>query len=56
MPIVALAQTALAGGRRDLALEVFAAANRPGLHQDYLAARCLELTGQPPRRHLHAVQ
>jgi hypothetical protein len=57
MPIVALAQTALAGGRRDLALEVFAAANRPGLHQDYLAARCLELTGQPPpRRYLRAVQ
>lgn len=57
MPIVALAQTALAAERRDLALEVFAAANRPGLQQDYLAARCLELTGQPPlRRHLRAVQ
>ncbi len=48
MPIVALAKTALAAGRRDLALEVFAAANRPGLQQDYLASRCLELTGQPP--------
>ena len=57
MPVVALAQTALAAGRRDLALGVFAAANRPGLQQDYLAARCLELTGQPPpRRHLRAVQ
>jgi hypothetical protein len=57
MPVVALAQTALAAGRRDLALEVFAAANRPGLQQDYLASRCLELTGQPPpRRHLHAVE
>lgn len=57
MPIVALAQTALAAGRRDLALEVFAAANRPGLHQDYLTARSLELTGQPPpRHHLRAVQ
>jgi hypothetical protein len=57
MPIVALAQTALAAGRCDLALEVFAAVNRPGLQQDYLAARCLELTGQPPpRRHLRAVQ
>jgi hypothetical protein len=57
MPVVALARTALAAGRRDLALEVFAAANRPGHQQDYLAARCLELTGQPPhRRHLRAVQ
>jgi hypothetical protein len=51
MPIVALAETALAAGRRDLARRVFAAANRPGHHQDYLAARCLELTGEPPPRH-----
>jgi len=50
-------QTALAAGRRDLALEVFAAANRPGLQQDCLAGRYLEFTGQPPpRRHLRAVQ
>jgi hypothetical protein len=57
MPIVALAETALAAGRRDLARRVFAAANRPGRHQDYLAARCLELTGEPPPRHrLHAVE
>jgi hypothetical protein len=57
MPIVALAETALAAGRRDLARRVFAAANRPGHHQDYLAARCLELTGEPPPRHrLHAVE
>jgi hypothetical protein len=33
-----------------------AAANRPGLQQDDLAARCLELTAQPPPRHLRAVQ
>jgi hypothetical protein len=51
MPIVALAETAMAAGRRDLARRVFAAANRPGRHQDYLAARCLELTGEPPPRH-----
>jgi hypothetical protein len=51
MPIVALAETALAAGRRDLARRVFAAANRPGHHQDYLAARCLKLTGEPPPRH-----
>jgi hypothetical protein len=50
MPIVALAEAALAAGRRDLARRVFAAANRPGHHQDYLAARCLELTGEPPPR------
>ena len=56
MPIVAPARTTLAAGRRDLALEVFAAANRPGLQQDDLAARCLELTAQPPPRHLRAVQ
>jgi hypothetical protein len=50
-------RTALAAGRRDLALEVFAAANRPGLQHDCLAGRYLELTGQPPpRRHLRAVQ
>jgi hypothetical protein len=50
-------RTALAAGRRDLALEVYAAANRPGLQQDCLAGRCLELTGQPPPRcHLRAVQ
>jgi hypothetical protein len=51
MPIVTLAETALAAGRRDLARRVFAAAIRPGRHQDYLAARCLELTGEPPPRH-----
>jgi hypothetical protein len=51
MPIVVLAETALTAGRRDLARRVFAAANRPGHHQDYLAARCLELTGEPPPRH-----
>jgi hypothetical protein len=57
MPIVTLAETALAAGRRDLARRVFAAANRPGRHQDYLAARCLELTGElPPRHRLRAVE
>ena len=49
-------RTALAAGRRDLALEVFAATT-PGLQQNCLAGRYLELTGQaPPRRHLRAVQ
>ena len=33
------------------------AQDRSGVHQDYLAARCLELTDQPPpRRHLRAVE
>ena len=50
-------RTAPAAGRRDLALEVYAAANRPGPQQDCLAGQCLELTSQPPpRRHLRAVQ
>jgi hypothetical protein len=50
-------RTALAAGRRDLAFEVYAAANRPGLQQDCPAGRCLELASQPPpRRHLRAVQ
>ena len=57
MPIVTLAGPPWPAGRRDLALEVFAAANRPGLQHDCLAGRYLELTGQPPpRRHLRAVQ
>jgi hypothetical protein len=45
-------RTALAAGRRDLALEVFAPPTTPGLQQNCLAGRYLQLTGQPPpRRH-----
>ncbi len=40
MPIVALAQAAIDRDRADVARAVFAAADRPGLHQDYLRERC----------------
>jgi hypothetical protein len=45
MPIVALAQAALARRRTDVAVDVFRAADRPGFHRDYLHRRCQELTG-----------
>lgn len=48
MPIVALAEAAIARGRDDVAREVFAAADQPGLQRDYLHKRCIELTGTPP--------
>jgi hypothetical protein len=48
MPIVALAQAAIARGRHDIARDVFAAADRPGQQRDYLRERCIELTGSPP--------
>jgi len=35
-PIVAMAEAALARGRDDFAREVFAAADQPGMQQDYL--------------------
>jgi len=47
MPIVALAQAALARDRPDIARNVFAAADRPGQQRDYLRERCIELTGSP---------
>jgi hypothetical protein len=43
--IEALAESALRSGRRELAVEVFRAADRPGWHQKLLRERCLELTG-----------
>jgi hypothetical protein len=43
--IEALAGSALRAGRRELAVEVFRAADRPGWHQRRLRERCLELTG-----------
>jgi hypothetical protein len=48
MPIVAMAETALARDRIDIARTTFAAADRPGMQQDYLRKRCLELIGSPP--------
>jgi hypothetical protein len=48
MPIVALARAAITRGRHDIARDVFAAADQPGLQRDYLHERCTELTGTPP--------
>ncbi len=45
MPIVALAESATAAGRKELAVEVFRAADQTGLHRDHLRERCLKLTG-----------
>lgn len=45
MPIVALAESAAAAGRKELAIEVFRAADQPGMHRDHLRDRCLKLTG-----------
>lgn len=52
-PIVTMARTAWSARKRDLALEVFAAADQPGFHRDYLRKQCVEITGRPvpaPRR------
>ncbi len=45
MPVVALAESAVAAGRTELAVEVFRAADRPGTHRDHLSDRCVKLTG-----------
>ena len=45
MPIVALAESALTANRHELAVEVFRAADQPGMHRDYLRDRCIKLTG-----------
>jgi len=43
--VEALAESALRSKRRDLAVEVFQAADRPGRHQQRLRERCTSLTG-----------
>ena len=43
--VEALATSALRSKRRDLAVEVFQAADRPGRHQQRLRERCTSLTG-----------
>ena len=45
MPIEAMAESALRSGRRELAVAVFRAADRPGFHQEHLRQRCRVLTG-----------
>ena len=59
IPIVALAESAMNGHRRYLALHVFRAADQPGMHRDHLRDRCLKLTGarlDDPTAHLQVVQ
>lgn len=46
--IEAMADSAWRGGRHDVAGAVFAAADQPGWHREYLANACLRLTGAPP--------
>ncbi|HET9892805.1 MAG TPA: hypothetical protein VFQ42_20135, partial [Mycobacterium sp.] len=45
MPIVALAESAIAGQHHQLAIDIFRAADRPGMHRDHLRQRCRQLTG-----------
>jgi hypothetical protein len=45
-PIVAMAEAAWKARKRDLAVAVFTAANRPGRHQEYLQRECMRITGQ----------
>jgi len=44
-PVVALAESAVEEGHTELAVEVFRAADRPGMHRDHLGNRCVKLTG-----------
>lgn len=44
-PIVALAESAIAGNRPELAVEVFRAADRSGPQRDHLRRQCRQLTG-----------
>lgn len=57
MPIVGLAEQALACGRPDVAHAVFDAADQPGWHRDYLRQRRTELLDAPvsPRPRLRVV-
>lgn len=45
MPIEAMAESALRSGHRELAVDVFRSADRPGFHQQHLRQRCVALTG-----------
>ena len=44
-PIQTLAESAIAGGRPDVAVAVFRAADQPGMHQELLRQRCFQITG-----------
>jgi hypothetical protein len=59
IPVVALAESAIAAGQRDLAVDVFRAADQPGMHRDHLRQRCYALTGvrlPDPESHLRVVR
>lgn len=45
LPIVALADSAVAGRHHQLAVDIFRAADQPGMHRDHLRDRCRQLTG-----------
>jgi hypothetical protein len=47
-PILMMAKAAWRVNKRQLAGEVFGAADQPGFHQESLREECLKLTGQPP--------
>jgi hypothetical protein len=46
--ITAMAEAALRARRRDLAAAIFAAADQPGMHRDYLRQQALRLLGVLP--------
>lgn len=46
--ITTMAEAAWSASEHELAFRVFAAANQPGEHRDYLIERCRELTGRTP--------
>jgi hypothetical protein len=52
-PIVQLAETAAKNDRRALAEAVFAAADQPGFHRDYLRDQSIRLLGVPPKSSVH---
>lgn len=47
--ITSMGDAALAAGRREIARAVFAAADQPGMHRDYLRQQSRRLLGPPPR-------
>ena len=56
-PILKMAQAAMADGEQELAKEVFAAADRPGMHQNYLREQSAKMFGKPVIAvHLRAVK
>lgn len=44
-PIVNMAEAAINANKRDVAMAVFGAANKPGIHREFLAEECIRLTG-----------